>query len=47
MFATLKEMFLTAHVIRKGLVSIIIQYVAHLSLICHTQTLYPRRFCIS
>ncbi len=46
MFAALKEMFLTAHVIRQGLVSII-KYVAHLSLICHTQTLYPRRFCIS
>jgi hypothetical protein len=46
MFAALKEMFLTAHVIRRGLVSTI-KYVAHLSLICHTQTLYPRRFCIS
>lgn len=45
MFAALKEMFFTAYVI-KGLVSII-RYVEHLGLICHTQTLYPRRFCIS
>jgi len=45
MFAALKEMILTAYVI-KGLVSII-RYVDHLSLICHTQTLYPKRFCIS
>ena len=46
MFATLKERILTAYVISKGLVSII-RFVAHLSLICHTQTLYPRWFCIS
>lgn len=46
MFAALKEMILTAYVIRKGLVSII-RFVEHLGLICHRQTLYPRRFCIS
>jgi len=45
MFAALTEMILTAYVIR-GFV-FIHRYVKHLSLICHTQTLYPRYSCIS
>lgn len=46
MFAALKEMFLTAHVIRNGLV-FMHRHAKHSSLICHTQTLYSKRFCIS
>lgn len=45
MFATLIDAILTAYVIR-GFV-FIHRYVKHLSLICHTQTLYPRYSYIS
>lgn len=44
MFAECKNVYLTAHVL-KGLVTII-RVMVHVGLICRTQTLYPRRFCI-
>lgn len=45
MFAENKNVYLANHVLR-GLVTII-RLVVHVGLISHTQTLYPKGFCIS